>query len=80
MFCEDIVASDNKGNVGLVMDQAQVDILAKSCRSQAPHKCSAYKEEYKLCFPVHGSPMKFLQVPGLDDLVVGTHDEKCSRH
>ena len=69
LFCEDIVASDNKGNVSLVMDQAQVGILEKSWRSQAPDKLSAYKDEYKLCFPVHESAMNFLQVPSLDELL-----------
>lgn len=53
---------------GLVLDQAQIDILESSWRSQHPDRISAYKEEYKSCFPIHEDSADFLKVPTLDDI------------
>ncbi|CAC5386376.1 unnamed protein product [Mytilus coruscus] len=69
LFSEDIASNNDKGSVGLIMDQAQVTILENSWRCQHPEKLSAYREEYRSCFPVHDSAMEFLQVPSLDDLL-----------
>ncbi|CAC5386370.1 unnamed protein product [Mytilus coruscus] len=69
LFSEDIASNNDKGSVGLIMDQAQVTILESSWRCQHPEKLSAYREEYRSCFPVHDSAMEFLQVPSLDDLL-----------
>ena len=54
---------------GIVLDNIQRDILKKSWRCDNPSKVSAYKDEYRLNFPVNESSSDFLQVPGLDDLV-----------
>ncbi|CAG2201296.1 unnamed protein product [Mytilus edulis] len=69
LFSEDIASNNDKGSVGLIMDQAQVTILENSWRCQHPEKLSAYREEYRSCFPVHDSAVEFLQVPSLDDLL-----------
>ncbi|CAC5397866.1 unnamed protein product [Mytilus coruscus] len=69
LFSEDIVSNNDKGSVGLIMDQAQVTILENFRRCQHPEKLSAYREEYMSCFPVHDSAIEFLQVPSLDDLL-----------
>ena len=44
-------------------------MLNKSWRIQAPERMSAYKDEYKTCFPVHEKSASMLQVAGLDDLL-----------
>ena len=54
---------------GIVLDQCQQDILSKSWRSENPSKLTAYKDEYRLSFPVSDKSEDFLQVPGLDDLI-----------
>ncbi|XP_060560765.1 uncharacterized protein LOC132720622 [Ruditapes philippinarum] len=54
---------------GLILDDLQVSILNKSWRAQNPERISAYKEEYKSCFPVHEKSVEFLGVPGLDELL-----------
>ncbi|CAC5377944.1 unnamed protein product [Mytilus coruscus] len=64
---EDIVKE--RCNIGLVLDQAQVDILENSWRSKNPDRISAFREDYKNCFPIHDSSVEFLQVPSLDDLL-----------
>ena len=51
------------------MVQAQVTILENSWRCQHPDKLSAYREEYRSCFPVHDSAEEFLQGSGHDDLL-----------
>lgn len=67
IFKEDINKSKSKS--GLLIDQTQVDILSSSWRSQNPERISAYREEYKNCFPIHDDSVDFLNVPNLDDLV-----------
>ena len=52
-----------------MLDNIQRDIFKKSWRCDNPNKLSAYKDEYRLNFPVNESSSDFLQVPGLDDLV-----------
>ncbi|CAC5402810.1 unnamed protein product [Mytilus coruscus] len=69
LFSEDIASNNDKGSVGLIMDQAQVTILENSWRCQHPEILYAYREEYRICFPVHDSAMEFLQVPSLYDLL-----------
>lgn len=68
IFKEDIV-DNSKASVGLIIDQAQVNILENSWRCKNPERLSAYREEYKGCFPIHDSSVNFLQVPSLDDLL-----------
>ncbi|CAC5403642.1 unnamed protein product [Mytilus coruscus] len=69
LFSEDIASNNDKGSVGLIMDQAQASILENSWRCQHPDKLSAYREEYRSSFPVHDNAIEFLQVPSLDDLL-----------
>ena len=80
IFKEDITKS-NLTSVGLVLDQAQVDILDNSWRCKNPDRLSAYKEDYKSCFPIHDSSVDYLQVPSLDDLLEPllrqTHGQKA---
>ena len=54
---------------GICLDQAQVDILLKPWRCSNPERLSAYKEEYKLAFPIHESAESMFQVPSLDELL-----------
>ncbi|VDI27962.1 Hypothetical predicted protein [Mytilus galloprovincialis] len=60
-------SSDNSG--GLIIDEAQVRILERSWRTKNPEKLTAYKDEYRSCFPVNDKSKSFLQVPSLDDLL-----------
>ncbi|CAG2190111.1 unnamed protein product [Mytilus edulis] len=81
IFSEDL--SKEKSSVGLILDQAQVNILESSWRCKIPEHLSAYKEEYKSCFPINDDSASFLQVPKLDDLlepmIRQTHGQKLMR-
>lgn len=69
IFKEDVSSNKSSSSTGLIIDQVQVDILENSWRTKNPDKLTAYKDEYKFCFPIHDSTVKFLQVPSLDDLL-----------
>lgn len=73
-----------ESSVGLVLDQAQVEILEGSWRSSNPDRLTAYKEEYRSCFPLHESSEQFLTVPTLDDLLETmlsrTHGDKAVKN
>ena len=79
IFKEDI--QRQKSSVGLVLDQSQVNILDSSWRSKNPDRISAFRDEYKNCFPLQDSAPDYLQVPTLDDLLEPmlrqTHGEKA---
>ena len=79
IFKED--CSKQKSIEGLVLDQAQIDILDSTWRSKHPDRISAYKEEYKNCFPIHDDSVDFLKVPTLDDIfeimLRQTHGQKA---
>ena len=62
---------------GICLDQSQLDVLSKSWRCENPEKLSAYKDEYRRCFPVHESSEALLQIPSLDDLL---EPMLCKRH
>lgn len=68
LFGDDVTSNASK-QMGICLDQAQEDILAKSWRCKDPEKLSAYKEDSKTCFPVHEKSESLLQVPSLDDLL-----------
>ena len=61
--------SKSSDQFGLCLDKSQEDILAKSWRSKDPEKLTAYKEDSKVCFPIHEKSESTLQVPSLDDLL-----------
>ena len=67
MFGED-AQIDNQNNRGLTLDNAQIEIINTSWRSQAPDKMTAYKDSYRQSFPIHESAEALLQVPSLDEL------------
>ena len=46
-----------------------MNILETSWRCKNPDRVSVYREDYKACFLIHDSAVKFLQVPTLDDLL-----------
>ena len=61
----------------ICLDQSQLDVLSKSWRCENPEKLSAYKDEYRSCYPVHESSEAILQIPSLDDLLESL---LCKRH
>lgn len=61
--------SKKKSAGGLIIDEAQIEILESTWRSQNPDKISAYREEYRSYFPVHEDSLEFLNVPKLDDIL-----------
>ncbi|XP_062621452.1 uncharacterized protein LOC134283032 [Saccostrea cucullata] len=63
------VSSSEEEKTGLVLDKTQEEILKKSWRITDPERLSAYRDEYRQCFPVHPNSAAFLQVPGLDDIL-----------
>lgn len=60
---------DTCSDEGLILDEAQIKILDKSWRTQAPERVTAFKDDYKAAFPVHEKTASVLQVPGLDDII-----------
>ncbi|ESO93036.1 hypothetical protein LOTGIDRAFT_162059 [Lottia gigantea] len=60
--------NDDVQKVGPILDKSKSDTLSKSWRSQNPDRFTAYKEEYRSCFPVHELSEQFLNVPSLDDI------------
>ncbi|CAC5392829.1 unnamed protein product [Mytilus coruscus] len=69
-ICWDDLPEDNSDkSVGLILDDSQVKILSYSWRTQHPECLSAYKDEYRSCFPVHEKSLPVLQVPSLDDML-----------
>ena len=69
LFTDDLCDNSENSDMGLVLDDAQVDILSHSWRSKNPERLSAYKDEYRTCFPIHENARDILQVPSLDDLL-----------
>ena len=65
--------NEHKEDVGIVFDNAQINILNNSWRSSDPSNITAYKEEYKLSFPVQEKSQSILKVPALDDLLFKLH-------
>ena len=63
------ISVPTKDDVGIVLDQAQINILNGSWRSSDPEKLTAYKDEYKVSFPVQTKSQDTLKVPVLDDLL-----------
>ncbi|CAG2257755.1 unnamed protein product [Mytilus edulis] len=69
LFKEDIPSESSDNSGGLIIDEAQVRILERSWRTKNPEKLTAFKDEYRSCFPVNDKSKSFLQVPSLDDLL-----------
>lgn len=69
LFGQDSITENISSDSGLTLDESQINMLNKSWRAQAPERVSSYKEEYRVCFPVHEQAASLLQVPGLDDLL-----------
>ncbi|CAG2257788.1 unnamed protein product [Mytilus edulis] len=53
LFKEDIPSESSDNSGGLIIDEAQVRILERSWRTKNPEKLTAFKDEYRSCFPVH---------------------------
>lgn len=69
IFKDDLPGDNSDESVGLILDDSQVKILSYSWRTQHPERLSAYKDEYRSCFPVHEKSLPVLQVPSLDDML-----------
>ncbi|CAC5390834.1 unnamed protein product [Mytilus coruscus] len=63
LFQEDIPLESSDISGGLLIDEAQVIILEFSWRSKPPEKTTAFKDEYRNCFPGNEKSISFLQVP-----------------
>ncbi|KAH3849220.1 hypothetical protein DPMN_091616 [Dreissena polymorpha] len=75
--------SKKEEGTGLVLDEYQISILSHSWRTDTPDRMSAYKNEYRVCFPVHEQSKSMLDVPCLDDLLQPMlqkrHDNKMTK-
>lgn len=70
MFKEEIPPDNNESkDTGLILDEAQIRMLNQSWRIQRPDRLTAFKDEYRSCFPLHEQSMPYLTVPSLDDLL-----------
>lgn len=61
----ELVTSD----IGLKLAESQVKVLNKSWRTEKPDRLTAFREEYRNCFPIHEQSADMLQVPGLDSML-----------
>ncbi|VDI60041.1 Hypothetical predicted protein [Mytilus galloprovincialis] len=81
LFGDDAKTKSFSKSVGLVLHKSQIDILSGSWHCEKPEKITAYNEQYKLCFPVHESSEKHLDISSLDsftsDLLVKKHGPKA---
>lgn len=68
MFGDDAELKQDGHNVGLSLDQTQIQLLESSWRCPLPERLSAYKESYKQTFPLNDSALEILQVPSLDEM------------
>lgn len=69
IFGDDATIYLSKENVGIILDQSQVEVLSSSFRCAEPDKLTAYRDTYKHSFPVHDSAEKMLAIPSLDSMV-----------
>lgn len=69
MFGDIAVPDENTKQGGLLLAEAQEKMIRKSWRTDTPDRLSAYKEEYRVCFPVHENSQAILKVPSLDDML-----------
>ncbi|CAC5403029.1 unnamed protein product [Mytilus coruscus] len=73
------ISTVDENSSGNFTCNSKVDRLAKifkddlpednSDKTQHPERLSAYKDEYRSCFPVHEKSLPVLQVPSLDDML-----------
>ena len=61
------IDSDQSG--GLLLDEAQIKLLANLWRSKTPERFTCFREDYRNCFPIHKNAVDFLQVPSLDEIL-----------
>lgn len=82
IFGDDALPKKSEKKKGIVIDDAQKEVLSNSWRSVNPNNISAFSEEHKEEFLVHEDTETFLQVPSIDDLVsrciVKKHGKKAS--
>ena len=69
IFGDEICDSKESDKIGLIVDKAQENILDNSWRTKTPERLTAFKEEYRSCFPIHEQSQSLLQVPSLDELL-----------
>lgn len=77
IFGDDVKTKPDKDVGGIVLDQSQIDILNLSWRCDNPLSLTAYKDEYKMSFPVSAKSSECLDLPKLDDI---TQSLLCKRH
>jgi hypothetical protein len=81
MFGEDAVTSTDSNSRGFVLDSTQIKVLEDSWR--CPSNLTAYKEIYRLNFPVSSEYEETLPVPSLDNMIetllVKKYGSKCSK-
>lgn len=77
IFGDDVKTKPDKDVGGIVLDQSQIDILNLSWRCDTPLSLTAYKDEYKMSFPVSAKSSESLDLPKLDDI---TQSLLCKRH
>lgn len=69
IFGDDACTGNTNSNAGLILDESQSDILKQSWRIAKPDKLTAYKDSYKVAFPIHEKSEDLICVPSLDDIV-----------
>ena len=66
LFGED-AGLKQSSEMGIFLDQAQIDTLSETWLCEHPERLSAFRDEYRSVFLVHDSSLETLQVPSLYD-------------
>lgn len=69
MFGEDATTKREEIQEGLIFDTSQLEILSSSWHIENPEQLTAYKDEYRVSFPLHESNKQVLNVPKFDSIV-----------
>lgn len=69
LFGSDAEVNSSTKAEGIILDESQVSVLSNSWRCNRPDHLTAYKEEYRSCFPVQEESKELLQVPTMDSII-----------
>ncbi|KAH3747579.1 hypothetical protein DPMN_182006 [Dreissena polymorpha] len=69
MFGSDATTKADSFVVGISLDNSQISVLRETWRTDKPAKLPAYKDNYRLVFPVSEETDDILAVPSIDTII-----------
>ena len=73
LFGEDAMTIPTVNDIGLRLDDSQIKILESGWNCENPSHLTAYKDEYRINFPVSTHSQEILSVPKLDGITKQYH-------